>query len=998
MAILSTVAATAQTTIYSEDFEGGALPAGFTLYNVDGLTPDPMVADITDAWVVIGDATNGYSAYSTSWYAPPGQADDWIWTPAISLTSDNTLSWWATSLSQAAAFRDGYEVYVAAAPTSNPASAVKVFSIAAEAYGWVNHTVNLGALGLSNQSYYIGFRNNSNDKLALAIDDILVTEPLQHDAAITAIPRMSEYYTIPLEQARPYNLGATVHNDGAATLTSVSLSANIRLYPPGDVVSSQTSAPVANMLKNTDQVFTIPGYTPTAVGAFEVEYVTHTTPADENTLNDTAYTFRFIDDSLFYRDNNTFAGAFGLPDGASGYLGQMYELVKGGKLASVQAYLDTIHANEQYAFVLWDTDATGKPNQIVASTDTLSAPIGLSGAIYEFPMFGGEKALQPGKYVATAVQFNHNIAIGASTGIFTPGTTWIQSPLIPTGWVNNEALGAQFQLTYVLRLNLHPLCQPIALLTQQTDAACNGGNGTALAYVGGIVPPPGPFTYKWSNGATTQEINAPAGTYSVTATDPNGCSNETTVSIVEPTALAAGVVVSDPAVFGQDGSIAVTPSGGTSPYTILWSNGAVTTTISAAPGIYSFELTDANGCKIQSLDYEIHAIAQPMAGDIVVENAKCAGETGTLSANASGGVAPYTYLWSNGATTLAITVSTGGSYSVVVTDQVGTSITFSSSLTIPTAIAATTSSTNATCQTCADGTASVSASGGTGTLTYSWDSGATTATATGLLAGSHSCTITDANNCQLAETVTVAFNVQPLTTNITTQWGGCPGNPATLSITVGGGATPYTYAWSNGATASSTTVFTSGNYCCTVTDFLGSTIVDCQTFTQPAALAAPTTTTNATCSNCPNGSATVAPSGGTGPYTYSWSNGGTTATISNVPPGQYSVVVTDANGCTITNGATVSFTIRTDEAGIVSMLDVFPNPASDFVRVNAQLVERQQVVLKLATADGRLIYEKTLGEVADFSQTVDLSKQPAGVYLLSVQTAGGVVSRPVVKE
>jgi hypothetical protein len=165
--------------IYFETFESQVLPAGWTLFNVDGLTPATNVAYVNDAWIVsdvINPAVN-FSLLSTSWYTPVGTSDDWAITPSIALTATTELSWIANAPD--ANYADGYEVYVSRS-TQDVAGCMAnaaVFSIAAEASVFTPHTVDLAAAGFANESVFICFRNNSTDKFLLEIDNIAVVDP-----------------------------------------------------------------------------------------------------------------------------------------------------------------------------------------------------------------------------------------------------------------------------------------------------------------------------------------------------------------------------------------------------------------------------------------------------------------------------------------------------------------------------------------------------------------------------------------------------------------------------------------------------------------------------------------------------------------------------------------------------------------------------------------------------------------------------------------------------
>ncbi len=163
--------------IFSEDFSNlnGALPAGWTMINVDGNIPNAAVSQFTTAWIIAGDFDNPTDtvAMSNSWYTPAGTSNDWLITPSIALTTNNVLSWEAES--QDALYLESYEVRVSTTtPTvtgflANPA----LFTIAGEAGAvWTTHTVDLQAAGYSNQNVYLAWRNISTDEFVIMIDDI----------------------------------------------------------------------------------------------------------------------------------------------------------------------------------------------------------------------------------------------------------------------------------------------------------------------------------------------------------------------------------------------------------------------------------------------------------------------------------------------------------------------------------------------------------------------------------------------------------------------------------------------------------------------------------------------------------------------------------------------------------------------------------------------------------------------------------------------------------
>jgi len=227
-------------------------------------------------------------------------------------------------------------------------------------------------------------------------------------------------------------------------------------------------------------------------------------------------------------------------------------------------------------------------------------------------------------------------------------------------------------------------------------------------------------------------------------------------TVTQPTAISGSTVVTNVACNGgSTGAINLTPTGGTAPYTFLWNGGATTEDRTGlAAGSYSVTITDANGCT----GVVNATVTQPtvLTASTTVTNVACnGGSNGSAAVSVSGGTAPYNYAWSNNATTAIITGIAAGTYSVVITDANSCSITRNFTVTQPTAMTATVTQTNVTCNGGNNGSATVNVTGGAGGYTYLWSNNATTASINGLTAGVYNVTITDANACTIVKTVTI---------------------------------------------------------------------------------------------------------------------------------------------------------------------------------------------------------------------------------------------------
>ncbi|MFT3704853.1 MAG: YDG domain-containing protein [Agriterribacter sp.] len=473
----------------------------------------------------------------------------------------------------------------------------------------------------------------------------------------------------------------------------------------------------------------------------------------------------------------------------------------------------------------------------------------------------------------------------------------------------------------------------VTATTSQTNVACNGGsNGSATVVASGGT---NNFSYSWSpsGGTAATASGLSAGAYVVTITDVNTCSTTKNITITQPSALIASTSqVNIACNGGSNGSATVSASGGTPSYTYSWapSGGTAATATGLAAGVYTCTITDANNCQIT----KTITLTQPSALTATTSqnNVSCnGGSNGTATVSASGGTPSYTYSWApSGGTNSTASGLAVGVYTCTITDANACQITKTVTITQPTALSATTAKTDVSCNAGSNGTASVSATGGTPSYTYSWaPSGGTAATATGLAAGVYTCTITDANACQITKSITVTQPTAISTTGskVNVSCNGGSNGSATVSVTGGTGA--YTYSWSpSGGTSASATGLAVGVYTVTVTDANACTATRSFTITQPTALTATTSQTNISCNGGSNGTATVSATGGTPSYTYSWApSGGTSATATGLAAGVYTCTITDANSCQITK--TITLTQPTALTATTSKTNVSCNGGSN---------------------------------------------------------------------
>ena len=263
-----------------------------------------------------------------------------------------------------------------------------------------------------------------------------------------------------------------------------------------------------------------------------------------------------------------------------------------------------------------------------------------------------------------------------------------------------------------------------------------------------------PFQYQWSDAKLSGESPSgiAAGTYQVTITDAVGTKTNASITIKAPEAIEVNIQAQAPASTGNaDGKALANVKGGNGNYTFKWDNSETNATaVKLAPGKHAVTVTDANGCSATA-SIEVTENILPLAVSIQEKTSiKCAGASeASVVAQVSGGKAPFQYQWSAaGISGEQVSGLAAGTYDVTVTDVTGATKTATISLAQPTTITAEISDTKmATSASVLDGKASVTAKGGSGTYTYQWSNGETSANATKLSPGNNTVTVTDANGC-----------------------------------------------------------------------------------------------------------------------------------------------------------------------------------------------------------------------------------------------------------
>lgn len=446
----------------------------------------------------------------------------------------------------------------------------------------------------------------------------------------------------------------------------------------------------------------------------------------------------------------------------------------------------------------------------------------------------------------------------------------------------------------------------ITIIGNPTDVTCNGlNNGYITLTVSGGTPT---YSYWWSNLQNTKDITSLSpNTYSVTVTDGASCTNEKSYVISEPLSLEIPHSETMVSCNGfSDGSIDITPTGGTSPYSFNWSNGESTEDVSGlTASSYTITITDDNSC---TTDSTIN-ITQPQSMVIahIETMVTCnGGNDGSIDITPSGGTSPYNFNWSNGESTEDISGLTASSYTITVTDDNSCTADSTINITQPQPMAIGHSESMVSCYNADDGIINISPSGGTQPYSYSWNTGDTTQNLSNLPASTYNVTITDANNCTTDTNFIItqpdSIGISHIDTMVT-----CYGDSnGAIDIIVSGGSLPYSYSWSNGDTTQDITNIPAETYIITITDGDDCNNSDTIIITQPDSINVAYNASMESCYGLNDGAIDLSPTGGSQPYTYSWSHGPTSEDLSGLAPSIYSVTVSDTNNCNGYNTITIT--------------------------------------------------------------------------------------------
>jgi DNA/RNA endonuclease YhcR with UshA esterase domain len=526
-----------------------------------------------------------------------------------------------------------------------------------------------------------------------------------------------------------------------------------------------------------------------------------------------------------------------------------------------------------------------------------------------------------------------------------------------------------------------------------TDITCHNDNdGTLTITASGST---GTLSYDIGTGpqATGVFSGLAAGTYTVTVTDINMCSETSSSFIIDnPLTIDITELHTDVSTCGgADGSIDITSSGGTGLLYYAWTGPAsfsssVDDINALIAGAYILVVSDDNSCT-NTITVPISEVGAPTISMDDQTNILCYGEcTGDATVSAIGGVTPYNYTWSNSDTGPYADDLCAGVHSVTLIDANICSSIINVTITEPIELLATHIITNETCYSACDGTATITATGGTGALDYDIGTGIQlTGNFLSLCFGNYNYTVTDINSCEYIDNFTILpydmagtiSGTNPLCNS------DCNGD-ATIVASAGSGT--YSYSWSTLETTPTISNLCDGLYSVIITDLVtGCTLEKSIDIIEPDLLSLALSSTID--SGIADGTATVVVTGGTPPYNYFWDDpiAQTTALATALSAGNWTVNVTDDNGCTETGSVTVDLLSTVNDITILTQVKLFPNPSDGLLNFDIRNCPDDELSIIVYSVNGQIIYSDQYKLVnGELIETIDLSNQSSGMYYLKI--------------
>ncbi len=641
-----------------------------------------------------------------------------------------------------------------------------------------------------------------------------------------------------------------------------------------------------------------------------------------------------------------------------------------------------------------------------ATTDTADA---LSAGMYMVTVSDSENCTstasvtitQPAVLTANATATGET-SLGASDGTATAAPTGGTSPFVylwSTG-ATTEMITDLAPGNYTVTISDNNACTAVQTVTVNNfnctiaatatvmNVSCNGAaDGSATANVSGAAQP---VTFLWSNGDTTATAgNLAPGTYTVAILDANNCPAELSVQITSPAVLLANASATPETGIGlNNGTATAQPTGGTSPYGFMWSNGSTMQTITGlAPGPYTVTVTDDNDCTVVRT-VTVNAFNCNLGSSISTANISCNGGTnGQATAVTTGGTVPVSYNWSNGDTTQTTMNLVAGTYTVTVTDTNGCETVSSATITEPPVLQADIADINPTsCLESQDGSASVVIVGGTSPYQFMWPNGSG---GQNLAVGTYVVSVSDANGCTTTTTATITSNdtIAPSITCPAAALNFCFDAPVQFTAPpvsdncALNGATPELIA---GLPSGSSFPVGETVQVYQIKDVSGNSATCSFSIVVGPSIELKLDSVRSDIGNAGVGSIDVTVSGGSGTLTYAWEKDGApfadTEDLTGLQAGVYTLTVTDENGCSKTlMPVVVDNTVGTSAPNEAARVRIVPNPATLSFRLEMEGV--QPLAMQFFDMQGRLL--RTLKAI-EWTEEIDVTELPAGMHYLRI--------------
>lgn len=964
----------AQTILLDEDFSGGALPVGWTNTGTGGswtFSSAPILSGIT---LATNSVANGYAVFNSDVLGNDGLTENVdLITSSFSCLGQNTVF---------LAFQDVFAQFATSSGTVavsvNNGPWVTVYTVGPgipqdNINGNPNfENINISAQAANQANVRIRFKYQGDWDYWWVVDDIIVYAPAAFDAALIS-GSISEYTSVPLSQVTPYTPSCTVLNNGGNPLTGVSVATTITAGSNNAVVYNATMTQASLAVAATSTLTASTSFTPTTTDFYIVQFVVSVTQADAIAANDTFITAINVDDSLYARDFflltnsvNDLGGPWFVGAANNGQLGNVFRAQNATTLVSAVATFGGGFAiGDQTQANLFSMNGN-LPGTLIASSPVLTVSAADTPVIfYEFFFPAGTNLAAGTDYLITVQQ---NAASAANFGLYSSTRNYTANKAFirqnTAAWQEIDASGIG-QETFMIRANTYtapvvtcsitglaagtqtPCVAATNQYTQNVTVTYTNPPTSGMLNVNGqmfaITSSPQTVTLTGlnSNGAAVNvsasfTANASCSlSQNALFTAPANCQAVCTIS-----GLTAGVqtpCVNTNNTYTQQ----VTVTYSTPPTTGMLSVNGQMFAITSSPQTVTLIGLNSNGQAVNvsasftantACNFAQNALFTAPASCLcptisvnvtTVSNSNCSTPNGSATANVTGGAAIASYAWtpSNFGSGATINGLPSGSYSVIVTDVNGCAGSGSGSVGNTAGVNAVVGNVlNPTCNAGANGVITINATGGTTPISYTWsDQGFATAnfSRSNLSAGSYTVIVTDAGGCSVNLGPIVLTAPPALTATLTSQTNvSCNGgNNGLIDMTVSGGTAPYTQTWTNStATTADLSGLTAGTYQLSVVDANNCPVVTGPqvTITEPAPLAISVIgATDVSCNGGSDGMADVTVTGGTPGYTYNWGAGNTTTEdLNGASAGNYQLVVTDANLCTLTSSS-----IAIDEPG-----------------------------------------------------------------------------------